>query len=276
LGTSLSQFQEWQASYDTLKLFIDSCANSPSSETAFGPLFVDVENFEVPNNYSLDSTIWAQYRAWLYSVLYLNTTNSEYFCECVGQIFQSFSYATNDTSDHQRFTVGNEQIAFDRWVIDNTNCSESDQDSVDIIQLRKEQHQMWIQDSLDGIHYPYDTTVPTIPQIGYGLDTLLAKHAFYESVSNLPQPGIISNATANPNPVSAGTVISFSIAKEAYVKIELFDVLGHEESSYDYESLFEPGNKSVSFSFQGLPSGTYFARIITAYGEVQSVKLVKE
>jgi hypothetical protein len=26
----------------------------------------------------------------------------------------------------------------------------------------------------------------------------------------------------------------------------------------------------------GLPAGTYFARIVTAYGEVQTVKLVKE
>ena len=60
------------------------------------------------------------------------------------------------------------------------------------------------------------------------------------------------------------------------MKIELFNVLGNEVSSAGFESLFEPGNKSVPLSLMGLPSGTYFARILTAYGEVQSVKLVKE
>jgi photosystem II stability/assembly factor-like uncharacterized protein len=39
---------------------------------------------------------------------------------------------------------------------------------------------------------------------------------------------ILSNATANPNPTGEGTIISFGISKETYVKIELFDVLGHE------------------------------------------------
>ena len=89
-------------------------------------------------------------------------------------------------------------------------------------------------------------------------------------------PDIISKAAASPNPVNSGTIISFGISKEAYVKIEVFDILGNRVSSAGFESLFEPGNKAIPISLQGLPSGTYFARIVTAYGEVQTLKLVKE
>ncbi len=274
VGQSLSQFQEWQDSYDTLQLFIDRCAYGTDSWQAFGALGSDVQNF-LTGNYSQDSSTYAQYRSWLYSVLYLNTAVPEYFCADVGQIFGSFGYVNNDTTNQQRIRDQNRGIAFLKWLILNTDC-DSSQEWADWQSIRKQQLQEWSQDSLDGIHYPYDTTIPTLSQIGYGLDTLLAKHVFYESVSEMPQPGIISNAAAYPNPTGEGTVISFGISKEAYVKIELFDVLGHEVGSAGFESLFEPGNKSVPLSLAGLPSGTYFARIQTAYGEAQSVKLVKE
>ncbi len=274
-GVNANSFDQYQESYDTLMKCVDSCAQDPETAGAFGPMTDDVENLLQPANYNQDSAIWAQYRAWLYNVLYLNTTDPSYFCACVGQIFGSFGYAIDDTSDQQGFIADNESVAFMRWALLNTNCdSSSEWDNWQ--HVRREQFQMWLQDSLDGIHYPFDTTIPTLSQIGYGLDTLLAKHAFYASVSETPQPGIISNAAAYPNPTGEGTVISFGISKEAYVKIELFDVLGHEVGSAGFESLFEPGNKSVPLSLAGLPSGTYFARIQTAYGEAQSVKLVKQ
>ncbi len=275
VGQELSQFQVWQDSYDTLQLFIERCPLYQNSQNAFGGLQVDIQNLLPAGNYPQDSAVYAKYRAWLYSVLYLNTTAPDYFCACVEQIFGSFGYATDDTTHEQFFMASNGSVAFLKWLILNTDCDSSSEWN-DWQHIRREQFQLWQQDSLDGIHYPYDTTIPTLSQIGYGLDTLLAKHAFYASVSETPQPGIISNPTAYPNPTSEGTVISFGISKEAYVKIELFDVLGHEVGSAGFESLFEPGNKSVPLSLSGLPSGTYFARIQTAYGEAQSVKLAKE
>jgi hypothetical protein len=111
-----------------------------------------------------------------------------------------------------------------------------------------------------------------------GLDTLLARHSLYASV--VPQPeSIILSATASPNPVSTGTIITFGLSQEAYVKINLFDILGHGVAGSGregFEGLFQPGNHEVPLSLQGLPSGTYYARILTAFGSVATVKLVKE
>ncbi len=108
-----------------------------------------------------------------------------------------------------------------------------------------------------------------------GLDSVL-KYFGMLGVSEGTAPSIISNATAYPNPTGEGTVISFGIAREAYVAINLYDVLGHQVSSSGFGSVVEPGNLSVPISLVGLPSGTYFARIQTTYGEAQTVKLVKE
>jgi hypothetical protein len=281
-GLAFTDEGEWQESYDTLKLFIERCANYnyPDADDAFGSLSSDVQNF-LNSNYSYDSTIYAQYRVWLYSVLYLNTTDPGYFCACLGQIFNCFSYVKNDTSNAQRIMSGNIEVAFNRWLLQNTSC-DSDYEWTTWQILRKQQLQLWQQDSIAGVHYPYDTTIPTLGQIGYGIDTLLAKHAL-AIVPNQPI-SIITNATASPNPVSTGTVITFGISQEAYVKINLFDLLGAPVSGgrvpgsggEGFEGLFAPGNHEVPLSLQGLPSGTYFARILTAYGSVSTIKLVKE
>ncbi|HEY3874695.1 MAG TPA: T9SS type A sorting domain-containing protein [Candidatus Kapabacteria bacterium] len=87
---------------------------------------------------------------------------------------------------------------------------------------------------------------------------------------------IIINASASPNPTGTGTVLTFGTAKEAYVIVNLYDVLGHTAGTAHFEGSIEPGNHSIPLSLIGLPPGTYFARIQTTYAEVQSVKIVKE
>jgi hypothetical protein len=173
-GESLSQFYYWQESYDTLKLAIERCPNFdwPDQASAFGGLDGDVANLG-NGNYSYDSTIYASYRVWLYSVLYLNTTDPGYFCFCVQQIFNCFDYVKDVTVDTIGFSYGNTEVAFDRWLIQNSSCDSADAWANWQI-TRNEQRQFWLQDSMDGLHYPYDTTIPTLSQIGYGIDTLLA------------------------------------------------------------------------------------------------------
>jgi hypothetical protein len=262
----------YQQSYDTLMLFVERCPffpDYPASWRAFNIMGADIGI--LANN---DTSLVHQYQLWLESVLYLNTIDPEYFCQCVFQIGTGWYYPT-DTSRAQSSKGTNKELAVIQWLLQNTNCDTALLNDI-YRNTRQSQYADWLDDSTHGYYYPLDTTIPPLDSIQPGLKELLEKHFLYATVTGTPPPSILSNATANPNPVTEGTVISFSIAKEAYVKIELFDVLGKQASSYGYESLFEPGNKSVSFSLAGLPSGTYYARIISAYGEVQSVKLVKE
>jgi hypothetical protein len=255
---------QWQHCFDTAKKFIETCYDNWYApymfqylQTAFQPLA------------TADSSLYCPYQAWLESVLYLNTTNPEYFCACVEHFV--LCPQTDTGGEEEGWKELNKNLAILRWLIQNTTC-DTPMIQNEFEGARASQYEQWLNDTT----VPLDTTIPPLDSADAGLDTLLARHFLYASVSETPQPSIISNATANPNPTGEGTVISFGISQEAYVKIELFDILGHEVGSAGFESLFEPGNKSVPLSLAGLPSGTYFARILTAYGEAQSVKLVKQ
>jgi len=249
-----------QKAFDTLKRFIESCPFDPRVPNEFFDL--DHAASQVLPH---DTLAYLGFRMWLESVLYLNTVNPEYFCACVEDIAGTF-YSNGDTG-RNILLAPNRGLAVDQWLIQNTTC-DTPYLARGYSGGRYAQYKSWLNDTSQ----PLDTTLPTMAQLG--LDTLLNRYLLNSAVKQ-PQ-GFISNVAASPNPVSTGTIISFGISKEDYVKIEVFDILGNRVSSAGFESLFEPGNKAVPISLQGLPSGTYFARIVTAYGEVQTVKLVKE
>jgi hypothetical protein len=265
-GNNYSDNQQWQQAFDTLTYVIEHCYNAQDAFDAFDGIGTAVVALYGPYGGSYRAT----YLAWLESVLYLNTSDA-WFCSCVAQI-AGFLPLPVDTLPGNASRRTNIPLSVDYWLIHNTTC-DTPALSQEYDQSRQTQLEQWANDPSA---YKLDTTLPPLDSIQEGLLELLEKHFLYANVYGNPPPSILSNASANPNPTGDGTVISFGISKEAYVKIELFDVLGHEVSSYGYESLFEPGNKSVPLSLQGLPSGTYYARIMTAYGEVQTVKLVKE
>src|SRR5258708_23669222 len=77
--------QEYRAQRDTLKLYIEKCAASDNdSWTVFTRIDGAVRFM------SDDPARFDIYRNWLISVLYLNKTNPEYFCVCLGSIAGSY------------------------------------------------------------------------------------------------------------------------------------------------------------------------------------------
>ena len=63
-----------------------------------------------------------------------------------------------------------------------------------------------------------------------------------------------------PNPFNPSTLISYSIAKEGFVKIAVFDILGREVA-VPVNGYKRPGRYSVVFHAENLSSGMYFYRI---------------
>ncbi|MDP4200317.1 MAG: T9SS type A sorting domain-containing protein [Bacteroidota bacterium] len=90
------------------------------------------------------------------------------------------------------------------------------------------------------------------------------------------------NSLATPNPAEDVATISFTLAQDGFMKIELFDALGRVSGAALPRSLpegdeyFTKGTHSVPISLRGLPAGVYYARISTSFGFSQTVMLVKE
>jgi|GEM_PF-1380424 len=263
-GYEYANNSQWLLAYDTLTKFIETCPHDPNAPGAF----VTIATADA--HLGQDDETRAKFLSWLESVLYLNTTDPEYFCQCVREISGTLPLP-HDTSAGATSRGTNITLAVWQWLLQNTTCDTphlwKDYEGSRLTQLQQWQN--------DPTAYKLDTTLKPLDSLSPGLLELLEKHFLYADVPD-NFTGIISNASAYPNPTGDGTVLSFGISKEAYVKIDLFDVLGHELSQPGFESLFEPGNKSVPISLASLAPGTYYARIVSAYGEVQTVKLVKE
>lgn len=75
-----------------------------------------------------------------------------------------------------------------------------------------------------------------------------------------------------PNPFNPGTNIKFSIPKEGFVKLNVYDGLGREVSSIINENL-KAGVYEAGFNAAGLTSGAYFYKL-TVNDFVQTKKMI--
>lgn len=66
-----------------------------------------------------------------------------------------------------------------------------------------------------------------------------------------------------PNPFNPNTSIKFSVAKQSFVKLAVYDLLGREVKTL-VNSELQKGNYSVDFSANGLSSGIYFYKLFAS------------
>jgi len=260
---------QFQKEYDSVKKYIITCPNSPWVYWEFSSLLASAQSLTF-----IDTGIWVKTRHWLESVLYLNTSNPEYFCQCVEAIGGTFN-SVSDSTETLYWKEENCGLSIGKWLFTNTVC-DTPRLRANYDAVRRGQRSDWLNDTT----VPYDTTLPPLSTLD-GLDTLLAKHFLYANVNTNQGTAVFTSVTASPNPLQGGTTLTFGMNQDAYVKIELFDVLGNRVSGYGYgfaasEAFYPYGNHSVAVSLSGLASGTYYARISTSFGESQTVKLVKE
>ncbi|MBC7186460.1 MAG: family 10 glycosylhydrolase [Calditrichaeota bacterium] len=77
---------------------------------------------------------------------------------------------------------------------------------------------------------------------------------------------------AYPNPFNPVATIPFDIASTGGVRLVVYDMLGREVATLVDQTL-APGRYRVQFDARGLPSGTYFCRLVS-HGQAMTRKLV--
>lgn len=63
-----------------------------------------------------------------------------------------------------------------------------------------------------------------------------------------------------PNPFNPNTIISYELSKPEFVNLKIFDINGREVCKL-FSGKQNPGNYSINFSGNNLPSGIYFSKI---------------
>ena len=253
----------WQICYDSLKYFIEHCAQEPYAHEAFSSMSDAVSKFT-------DTESITRYREWLESVMYLNTIDPEYFCAVVENIaFSKYDYPGYDTSLSIRLKAGNTALAILQWLIQNTNCDSAYVRS-QYTKSRQSQYATWRNDTT----ILFDTTLPTMHYLG--LDTLLAKHFLYAWV---PSGGYfgkhVASYSVSENPLHSETTLRFALTDPEYVRVDVFDLLGNRFFTSPGR-LLDAGNHEMPIDLSNAPSGSYFLRILLGTGEVRTIKLIRE
>ena len=78
-----------------------------------------------------------------------------------------------------------------------------------------------------------------------------------------------------PNPFNPETIISFSLPKQEYTTLKIYDILGKEIKTLVSGSLVA-GNYSVKFNASYLPSGIYFYKLESgSFSNVKKMTLIR-
>jgi hypothetical protein len=127
-------------------------------------------------------------------------------------------------------------------------------------------------ESGDTIRTSYDGK-STLDFPARSITTLSFSGALVTTVDNKPIRPIEFSLSQNyPNPFNPSTTIDYSLAKESFVQLKIFDVLGREiKTLIDEKETI--GKHTVHFDASDLNSGIYFYRI-TAGGFSQSQKMI--
>jgi hypothetical protein len=256
---------DYEQADSVLKNYIETCYDTVESWQAFIPLG-DADGRLYPTQAGA-----VNFREWLKSVLWLNPTDSFYYCTCAQTIFETYQSTDAGRNLNAELSVLEFLDSSNRCPMENVNDKNLEG------QLLAMRHQIWL-DTVKNFHngdttdFPEDTTIPTIDELG--LSILRGPPASVQN-DTTPTSGI-SNLIASDNPFSKGTTLYFTTGEYAYISFQVFDVLGRVVMG-DYKgSVQPPGSYSFTVDGTNLPDGTYYARISTPLGETRMLKLVKE
>lgn len=101
----------------------------------------------------------------------------------------------------------------------------------------------------------------------------LGKNSAESTINSIPM--VYSLNQNYPNPFNPSTTIEYSIAKNDFVTIKVFNILGKEVKTLISQYL-SPGNYRINFESGDLSSGLYFYNITTSsFSETKKMLLVK-
>ena len=252
--------------YDTLRIFIESCANLAHVADCGEPWRAFDEVTGDAQGMSTDNNKWLEYRDWLKKVLYYNTKDMMYYCEDARAMLSTFNYLIPGKGRDY-----NGEIAIIDFLLSTNRCPTEAKSLMDLRNYIRTDFQIqhWRDTVKDSIATPLDTFSVTIDQIGFSI--LRGQNGVVANKNNIHGLG---NLIATKNPFSDATTLGTVIGDAMMLKLEIFDVLGRQ--LYSENRFFSEGDVKWNLDGKGLPVGSLYVRVSSIGGEVKSVKLVHE
>jgi hypothetical protein len=185
------------------------------------------------------------YRNWILDTVIGLRTDDGWFCYSVAALGPAYNhYHNNDPAS----------LAIAKFLIDNPRCaSYRNEFSLDYSQGRSNQIATWEDTAKNNDIKYFDSTLPSLHDLG--LDTLLNWASVHPY--DVTGPQIITDYHILANPFKVGTSLSLAINREAYLHIEVLDLLGRKLEGAGYNGVFAPGSRTVPLKMESVPSGTY-------------------
>jgi len=260
-GERLSEGMEYGQSYDTLRLYIENCAMQYDSYGEFVTLDADLDFMDT----SLQR--WVDGREWFKKVLYYNP-DTNYYCADVDDILHTFSYFEGRGQDNLGY------LAVIKYLHDSHKClayNEIGGYDTTYVHTMNQVISTWRDSVKDSLKTPLDTTLPSIDQLGLGI--LRGQNAV---VSASGANGfIIGDLSLFENPFRNEAILRYHLNQDAMVHVDIFDALGRRMAG-EGEGYKHEGDYQISFDARTWSSGTYYIRVSTMSGEVQTLKAIKE
>jgi hypothetical protein len=258
---------EFLAAGDTLKYYVEHCYQTPDfNMTVFSDIASDIAG-QHPGGDTLSDL-----RKWFFSVLYLvtDTENSEgerYYC--------NDAIATISTFNNNQDTNGIASVAaIEKYLVVSGKCPDFQAYlNNQISQLYQGWHRIWKDTVTDSLLTPWDTTLPTLQQIGF--EILLGPQNAVASNGIIPT-SVLGTIGIAPNPFTDNTVIDYTLNVPATLTVEVFNVLGQKVASPVSSVFTINGNYSLTLSGSALATGTYYVRFSVPEGEVRTIMITKE
>ena len=256
IGQSYVADQKWKPAFDTMHWYLSHCYSRAGYDAAW-QLFGSAEG-SLTLRMSKDSL--QLLKTWLLSERNLNPADG-WYCDCIAA-FQGV-YQSDDRAS----------LAIFKFMIDNPRCAGNPEWGMAYENIRRGQISVWADTAKNNDMKYFDSSLPSMHELG--LDSLLMDAAVgthYEASG----PSIIGNVRITANPFVEQTSLSISVNREAYVQIEVFDLLGRKLEGVGYSGVFEQSVRQIPINLTSVASGSYYVRISTANNETRTMKIAKE
>ena len=249
----------YDKAYDTIRFYITHCYMNAIPGSTFSALGGCAGGATALST----ATGRIGYKVWLLdTVLHLRNDNP-WFCLAVRALATAYD---NDGSNDPA------ALAIYKFIIDNPRCASSrSYFGDDYAHIRQQQIHLWQDTAKNNDLKNFDSTLPSMHDLG--LDTLLSMASVQRY--DAQGPTILEDVRLLENPTVGQTSLRIRIGREAYLHIEVLDLLGRKLDGVAASGVFEPGTRTVPLNLFGLASGTYYVRIYTANNEVRTLKLLK-